>query len=153
MRSWPRSSPKAWRAPGGSARSRRSLKLGCDPEAVDVAVRQFRCVAVIGVTEDALPFPKTVTPPEVDSKQHETDMLSERCLLFVACTRARDSLYVCWPGKPSPLWVEAGVQSEFLTVWFCRHGSGRLFVRASCPAQDTDTEQGDRHPWRLRRRR
>ncbi len=77
------------------------FKLGCDPEAVDAAVRQFRCVAVMGVTEDAPPFPKAVTPPEVDSKQHEKDMLSERCLLFVACTRARDSLQS--PGRASPV--------------------------------------------------
>lgn len=70
---------------------------------------EFRCGAVIGVNEDALPFPKAVTPPEVDAKQHEADMMSERCLLFVACTRARDSLYVPWSGKPSSFLVEAGV--------------------------------------------
>ncbi|WYB40605.1 hypothetical protein WJ438_06035 [Streptomyces sp. GD-15H] len=27
---------------------------------------EFRCVAVIGVNEEALPFPKAATPPEVD---------------------------------------------------------------------------------------
>ncbi|CAL9277211.1 ATP-dependent DNA helicase Rep [Streptomyces sp. SudanB5_2050] len=70
---------------------------------------EFRCVAVIGVDDEALPFPKAVTPPEVDPKQHEADMMSERCLLFVACTRARDSLYVSWSGKPSQFLVEAGV--------------------------------------------
>ncbi|MEV6804983.1 UvrD-helicase domain-containing protein [Streptomyces sp. NPDC051132] len=70
---------------------------------------EFRCVAVIGVTGDALPFPKAITPPEVDTKQHETDLMSERCLLFVACTRARDSLYVSWSGKPSRFLAEAGV--------------------------------------------
>ncbi|MCC5036305.1 UvrD-helicase domain-containing protein [Streptomyces sp. WAC 00631] len=70
---------------------------------------EFRCVAVIGVNDGALPFPKAVTPPEVDAKQHETDLMAERCLLFVACTRARDSLYVSWSGDPSPFLVEAGV--------------------------------------------
>ncbi|MFM9499327.1 UvrD-helicase domain-containing protein [Streptomyces galilaeus] len=70
---------------------------------------EFRCVAVIGVTEEALPFPKAVTPPDVDAKQHETDLMSERCLLFVACTRARDGLYVSWSGEPSPFLVQAGV--------------------------------------------
>ncbi|MFF3715544.1 UvrD-helicase domain-containing protein [Streptomyces prasinus] len=70
---------------------------------------EFRCVAVIGVNDEALPFPKAVTPPEVDPKQHETDLMSERCLLFVACTRARDSLYVSWSGEPSPFLAEAGV--------------------------------------------
>jgi superfamily I DNA/RNA helicase len=70
---------------------------------------ELRCVAVIGANDDALPFPKAVTPADVDPKQHETDMMSERCLLFVACTRARDSLYVSWSGEPSPFLVEAGV--------------------------------------------
>ncbi|OSP44759.1 DNA helicase UvrD [Streptomyces sp. 13-12-16] len=70
---------------------------------------EFRCVAVIGVNDEALPFPKAVTPPEVDPKQYETDMLSERCLLFVACTRARDSLFVSWSGEPSTFLTEAGV--------------------------------------------
>ncbi|WP_217166424.1 UvrD-helicase domain-containing protein [Streptomyces sp. AC512_CC834] len=70
---------------------------------------EFRCVAVIGVNDEALPFPKAVTPPEVDPKQHETDMMSERCLLFVACTRARDSLSVSWSGRPSTFLTEAGV--------------------------------------------
>ncbi|MEU3195774.1 UvrD-helicase domain-containing protein [Streptomyces sp. NPDC006996] len=70
---------------------------------------EFRCVAVIGVDDEALPFQKAVTPAEVDSKQHETDLMSERCLLFVACTRARDSLYVSWSGDPSAFLTEAGV--------------------------------------------
>ncbi|AJE43451.1 UvrD-helicase domain-containing protein [Streptomyces nodosus] len=70
---------------------------------------EFRCVAVIGANDGALPFSKAVTPPDIDSQQHETDMMSERCLLFVACTRARDSLYVSWSGEPSPFLVESGV--------------------------------------------
>ncbi|MFF3499324.1 UvrD-helicase domain-containing protein [Streptomyces sp. NPDC003247] len=86
-----------------------------DAEAVRVGTMhsfkglEFRCVAVVGVNEDALPFAKAVTPADVDAQQHETDMMSERCLLFVACTRARDGLYVSWSGKPSPFLVEAGV--------------------------------------------
>ncbi|MET8437466.1 UvrD-helicase domain-containing protein [Streptomyces sp900116325] len=70
---------------------------------------EFRCVAVIGVNDGALPFPRAITPADVDSIQHETDMMSERCLLFVACTRARDSLYVSWSGQPSSFLAEAGV--------------------------------------------
>jgi superfamily I DNA/RNA helicase len=62
---------------------------------------EFRCVAVTGVSADALPAPKAVTPVELDRIQHEADLLSERCLLFVACTRARDGLYVSWTGEPS----------------------------------------------------
>ncbi|MGW1058253.1 UvrD-helicase domain-containing protein [Micromonospora rubida] len=63
---------------------------------------EFRCVAVVGVTAKAVPFAKEVTPPEVDLLQHESDMLRERCLLFVASTRAREALHVSWSGTPSP---------------------------------------------------
>jgi hypothetical protein len=69
---------------------------------------EFRCVAVIGVHDAALPYPGAVTPADVDRLQHEADLMAERCLLFVACTRARDGLYVSWPGEPSPFLVEAG---------------------------------------------
>ncbi|MDI2125088.1 UvrD-helicase domain-containing protein [Yinghuangia seranimata] len=69
---------------------------------------EFRCVAVIGAHDGALPFPRAVTPVEVDQLQHEADLAAERCLLFVACTRARDGLYVSWSGKPSRFLTEAG---------------------------------------------
>ena len=36
----------------------------------------------------------TITPREVDAPQHDADLLRERCLLFVACTRARETLNV-----------------------------------------------------------
>ncbi|MFI6823317.1 hypothetical protein ACIBJE_20515 [Micromonospora sp. NPDC050187] len=39
-----------------------------------------------------MPFAKEVTPPEVDQVQHDNDLLRERCLLFVASTRAREAL-------------------------------------------------------------
>lgn len=70
---------------------------------------EFRCVAVIGVREGALPYPRAVTPADIDRLQHESDLLAERCLLFVACTRARDGLHVSWSGAPSEFLVEAGV--------------------------------------------
>ncbi|WP_405109769.1 hypothetical protein OG559_29155 [Micromonospora sp. NBC_01405] len=38
----------------------------------------------------------------MDLLQHEGDMLRERCLLFVASTRAREALHVSWSGTPSP---------------------------------------------------
>ncbi|RQW89111.1 UvrD-helicase domain-containing protein [Micromonospora globispora] len=63
---------------------------------------EFRCVAVLGATAKAVPFAKEVTPSEVDQLQHESDMLRERCLLFVASTRAREALHVSWSGTPSP---------------------------------------------------
>lgn len=63
---------------------------------------EFRCVAVLGVTARAVPFEREVTPAEVDRLQHESDMLRQRCLLFVACTRAREALQVSWSGTASP---------------------------------------------------
>jgi hypothetical protein len=63
---------------------------------------EFRCVAVLGVTAGAVPFTREVTPASVDVLQHESDLLRERCLLFVACTRAREALAVSWSGQPSP---------------------------------------------------
>ncbi|GAA3491748.1 UvrD-helicase domain-containing protein [Streptomyces cremeus] len=62
---------------------------------------EFRCVAVLGVTASAVPFAREVTPAGVDVLQHDADMLRERCLLFVACTRAREALAVSWSGAAS----------------------------------------------------
>jgi len=80
---------------------------GADTDGVRLATMhamkglEFRCVAVIGVTDKAVPFAKEVTSSEVDPLQHESDMLRERCVLFVACTRAREALYVSWTGAGS----------------------------------------------------
>ncbi|MFG3526670.1 UvrD-helicase domain-containing protein [Streptomyces sp. NPDC047917] len=63
---------------------------------------EFRAVSVLGVNEGAVPFAREVTPREADPLQHDADLLRERCLLFVACTRARESLSVTWSGTPSP---------------------------------------------------
>lgn len=63
---------------------------------------EFRGVAVLGVTAGAVPFAREVTPASMDLLQHESDLLRERCLLFVACTRAREALAVSWSGEPSP---------------------------------------------------
>ncbi|SCK47870.1 UvrD/REP helicase N-terminal domain-containing protein [Streptomyces sp. WMMB 714] len=62
---------------------------------------EFRCVTVLGMTARALPFAREITPVEVDQLQHDSDILRERCLLFVACTRAREALHVSWSGVPS----------------------------------------------------
>ncbi|MGH3392686.1 MAG: 3'-5' exonuclease [Actinomadura sp.] len=63
---------------------------------------EFRCVAVIGVDEEAVPAPGAVTPESEDPVARRYDLQRERCLLFVACTRARDALYVSHTGSPSP---------------------------------------------------
>ena len=63
---------------------------------------EFRAVAVLGASAGVVPFAREITPNEVDPLQHESDLLRERCLLFVACTRAREALRVSWSGEASP---------------------------------------------------
>ncbi|MEV5559695.1 UvrD-helicase domain-containing protein [Nonomuraea wenchangensis] len=62
---------------------------------------EFRCVAVIGVSASQLPAANAVTPLDEDATTHANDVQRERCLLFVAATRARERLHVSWHGEPS----------------------------------------------------
>jgi superfamily I DNA/RNA helicase len=64
---------------------------------------EFARLVVIAANADNLPLPVAVTPAAEDQKQHALDVLRERCLLFVASTRARDELLVTSSGTPSPL--------------------------------------------------
>lgn len=73
---------------------------------------EYRHTAVVGVNDRALLNPSAITPEEVDRLQHEADLAAERCLLFVACTRARDGFYVSWAGQPSPFVVDASCGSR-----------------------------------------
>ncbi|BCQ07071.1 ATP-dependent DNA helicase Rep [Mycobacterium heckeshornense] len=66
---------------------------------------EFRCVNVAGVSAKLVPAPSAVTPAEEDKQTHEQDLERERCLLFVACTRAREELLVTWHGPPSPFLI------------------------------------------------
>jgi hypothetical protein len=69
---------------------------------------EFQAVAVIGVTEGIVPAPAAVTPAADDPVAHAQDLQRERCLLFVACTRARDHLYLSYTGSPSPFMALPG---------------------------------------------
>jgi hypothetical protein len=62
---------------------------------------EFQAVAVIGVEQGLVPAPAKVTPETEDAAAHAQDLQRERCVLFVACTRARDHLYVSGTGEPS----------------------------------------------------
>lgn len=62
---------------------------------------EFRCVAVIDLNEHAVPPASAVTSAAEDEAAHDRDVQRERCLLFVACTRAREQLTVSWHGTPS----------------------------------------------------
>jgi len=63
---------------------------------------EFRCMCVAGVSAEYVPAAKAVSPIEDDKQAHQQDLERERCLLFVACTRAREELHVSWHGEPSP---------------------------------------------------
>jgi AAA domain/UvrD-like helicase C-terminal domain len=63
---------------------------------------EFRCMCVAGVSATMVPAANAVTPIEDDKQTHQQDLERERCLLFVACTRAREELLVTWHGEPSP---------------------------------------------------
>ena len=63
---------------------------------------EFRCVAVVGVDADLVPYAEQVADRAEDPVAHGHDLQRERNLLFVSCTRARDALYVSHSGEPSP---------------------------------------------------
>ncbi|MEV0620264.1 UvrD-helicase domain-containing protein [Nonomuraea sp. NPDC050404] len=99
----------------GEALTRAGLKacfLSRERDGVDGHIRvitmhrmkglEFRCVAAIGVGANHLPSAAAVTPLEEDATTHWNDLQRERCLLFVAGTRARERLHVSWHGEPSP---------------------------------------------------
>lgn len=60
---------------------------------------EFRCMAVTALNDYTIPA--AITPEADDSLTHAQDLQRERCLLFVACTRAREDLRVSWYGTPS----------------------------------------------------
>lgn len=75
---------------------------------------EFRAVFLCGVNEGVVP-PRVLGPraepreSDVSAASEEEErrqerILQERCLLYVASTRARDRLYVTSYGRPSPLW-------------------------------------------------
>jgi hypothetical protein len=63
---------------------------------------EFRCMAAVAVEADTMPASSAVTPEDEDPVAHAHDLQRERCLLFVACTRARDFLHVSYVDNPSP---------------------------------------------------
>ena len=63
--------------------------------------REFRAVAVAHASAGQIPNRYAVTAEATDELQHRFDMQRERCLMYVACTRARETLRVSWNNKPS----------------------------------------------------
>jgi AAA domain/UvrD-like helicase C-terminal domain len=96
---------EARQALGAEGIATASLGGRAGPKAVRVGTMhamkglEFQAVAVIGVEQGLVPW--AVTPETEDAATHAQDLQRERCVLFVACTRARDHLYVSGTGEPS----------------------------------------------------
>ncbi len=61
---------------------------------------EFRAVAMVKASDGVIP-PSFVA--QLTGDEHETALLRERNLLYVAGSRARERLAVTWAGKPSPI--------------------------------------------------
>ncbi|MGO9788179.1 MAG: UvrD-helicase domain-containing protein [Solirubrobacteraceae bacterium] len=72
---------------------------------------EFRAVAMLDVGATSVPPPAAVADPSEDAVRHAQDLQRERCLLYVAATRAREALAVSWTGKPSTLLL-AGISGD-----------------------------------------
>jgi hypothetical protein len=85
----------------------RGLGARGDPQAVRVGTMhamkglEYQAVAVIGVEQGLVPEPAAITPESEDAVTHAQDLQRERCILFAACTRARDHLFVSGTGALS----------------------------------------------------
>jgi hypothetical protein len=67
---------------------------------------EFQCLVVAGLEAGEIPSAQAVTPLASDPIAHQLDVQRERCLLFVAMTRARDVLFLSHAGQASSLLPE-----------------------------------------------
>ena len=73
---------------------------------------EYRAVAVIAVDNQHVPLPTALADRTSDPAQYAQDLRAERSLLFVAATRARETLAVTWSGTASSfLPVQEAAQS------------------------------------------
>lgn len=56
-----------------------------------------------GLSDDRLPAPGSVCPADEDHSQHLNDLQTERSLVYVAASRARDELALTWSGSQAAL--------------------------------------------------
>ncbi|MFD0800991.1 UvrD-helicase domain-containing protein, partial [Streptomonospora algeriensis] len=91
-------------APLDSAEDVRAVRVGTMHR---LKGQEFRCLAIVGMSEPLLPPKAAVDSAEGDPVALEQVYQQERNLLFVACTRARDALYVSYVGTPSRLLPQA----------------------------------------------
>jgi superfamily I DNA/RNA helicase len=63
---------------------------------------EYQHMIIAGASDGLLPRAEIQRRRETDPVRHRRDLQRARSLLFVAATRARDSLDVFWHGEPSP---------------------------------------------------
>jgi superfamily I DNA/RNA helicase len=64
---------------------------------------EYPCVAVTGLSAQSVPPAGAVCPETDDPQQHAADSQTEKALIYVAATRARDELLISWNGSPTEL--------------------------------------------------
>ncbi len=93
------------RCRGAAFRLGPDLKLG-DGVALGTMHRmkglEYRCMAVLGVGAEQVPSPQALAAVVGDDTEVTLETRRERCLLYVACTRAREHLWIGFVGEPSP---------------------------------------------------
>ena len=67
---------------------------------------EYQRMIVAGVGDGVLPAARVAALKDSDPLRYEREIKQARSLLFVAATRARDSLVISWHGKPSPFLPE-----------------------------------------------
>ena len=67
---------------------------------------EYQRMIIAGVTDGLVPRAGVRQRRATDPARYRTEMRRARSLLFVAATRARDSLDVFWHGEPSPFLKE-----------------------------------------------
>jgi superfamily I DNA/RNA helicase len=68
---------------------------------------EYQRMIVAGVNADVIPAARVEGSRDTDPQRFDREVKQARSLLFVAATRARDSLVVSWHGKPSRLLPQA----------------------------------------------
>jgi superfamily I DNA/RNA helicase/mRNA-degrading endonuclease RelE of RelBE toxin-antitoxin system len=78
-----------------------------DQDSVDVGTLhglkglEYQRMILVGITDSAIPGARVEALRDVDPPRYQRELLRSRSLLFVAATRARDSLVISWHGEPS----------------------------------------------------
>ncbi|MGW4436087.1 UvrD-helicase domain-containing protein [Streptomyces sp. NPDC004596] len=94
----------------------RALEIGPDGPRGDSGVHigtmfrfkglEYQRMIIAGVTDGLVPRAAVQQRRTTDPARYRTEMQRARSLLFVAATRARDSLDIFWHGEPSPFLEE-----------------------------------------------